>query len=353
MPAVAGVEMKYALKKGTVWGTAVAAGANNGILCLPTGVKSGDAALEVDDSQGLFWSRDGSPGAVKVDGDIPQYLRYDGCDLLLALFMGVAGAPQLSPGGAISYDYTYGLADSIDGLFATFVRHWKNYVEEIRSLKVVGITIKGERGKPLQLIAKCIGDHSVQDGTNTTVTFNNVTIPTNGDKNRVQFAQGVFRMNAQGGAALAPGDAIYPNSFELTAERNLQGVPSGLLTTGGTNPRDIIDEPVNNGPPTVTLKLGFPYHTAKTRLTDLGNDVRKKMDIVFTGPAIDGIVQAEFGIRLPHLQPKSVDVVDEQGVIKEPVEFICHGVAAAPTGMTVTKPFELFGTNLRSTNPLG
>jgi hypothetical protein len=351
MPGVAGVEMKYALVKGTEWGTAVAAGANDGLLLLPTGVKSGDAALDVDDSQGLFFSQDGTPGAVKVDGDVPGYLRYDGCDLLIALFMGVAGSPSLHDGGSASYDFVYDLADNIDGLFATFVRNWKNYVEEVRSLKIAGITIKGERGKPLQLIADGIGDFAVQDGVNSSTTFNNVTIAET--KNRIHFAQGVFRMNDQGGAALGSGDVIYPSSFELSASRKLAGQYTGEFTSGGTNPRDVIDEPTNDGMPEISLKLQFPRHTGKTRLTDLGNDTRKKMDITFTGPVIEGSIPRLFKIELPHLQFKSVDIVDEAGIIKEPAEFVCHGASTAPTGMTgITKPFRISGTNQRSADPL-
>ena len=351
MPGVSGVEMKYALKKGAQWGTAVEAGAGDGLLLLPTGVKSGGAAIEVDDSQGLFWSQDGTPGQVDINGDLPGYLRYDGCDLLLALFMGIAGAPALHSGGAASYDYVYDLADNIDGLFATFVRHWKSYVEEVRSLKITSLTLSGERGKPLKLVANGIGDNSVRDGVNKAATFANVTIAETA--NRVHFAQGVFRMNNRDATALTAGDAIYPNSFELTAKRDLQGVPSGQLTTGGTNPRDIIDEPVNNGLPEVRLKLGFPYHTSKTRLDELGTDTRKKLDITFTGPDIEAGIPRQFGLQLPHLQMDSVDVVDEAGMIKEPVEFICHGVTTAPSGMDgITKPFRVFGTNKRSTNPL-
>lgn len=351
MGAVAGIEMKYALKKGTTWGTAVAAGASDGLLLLPTGISKGDAALEVDDSQGLFWSVDGTPGAVKVEGDLPGYLRYNGLELLLALFMGTAGVPSSHVGGTASKDYSYSLSDNTDGLYATFARHWKNYVEEIRSMKVAGITIKGERGKPLQLVATCIGDHAVLDGTNTTTTFNNVTIRETA--NRIHFAQGAFRMNAQSGPALGSGDAIYPSSFELTAKRNLQGVYSGALTTGGTTPRDVIDEPVNNGMPEVTLKLQFPKHTSKTLLTDLGSDARKKLDITFTGPMIEGEIPYQFKLEFPNLQMSSVDVVDEAGIIKEPIEFRCHACATAPTGMTgITKPFKISGTNTLATNPL-
>ncbi len=351
MPGVSGVEMKYALKKGATWGTAVAAGAGDGLLLLPTGIKTGNAAIEVDDSQGLFWSQDGTPGQVDVNGDLSGYLRYDGCDLLLALFMGLAGTPTLHDGGAASYDYEYALEDNVDGLFATFVRHWKNYVEEVRSLKVVGLTLSGERGKPLSLVANCVGDHSVRDGVNDDTTFASVTIAET--ENRVHFAQGVFRMNGRDDIALAAGDAIYPNSFELTATRNLQGVASGQLTTGGSAPRDVIDEPVNNGLPEVRLKLGFPYHTGKTRLDELDVDTRKKLDMTFTGAVIEGAIARQIKLEFPHLQYDSVDVVDEAGIIKEPVEFICHGVPTAPAGMTgLTTPFRISGVNQRSTDPL-
>ena len=350
MPGVAGVEMKYALKKGTTWGTPVAAGANDGVLMLPTGIKVGDAQLDIDDSQGLYFSADGTPGAVKIDGDLPGYLRYDGLDLLIALFMGTANT-RTQQAATTAYAYSYDLATNTDGLFATLVRHWKAYVEEIRSLKVVGLTIKGERGKPLQLIAECIGDHAAYDGTNTTSTFNNVTIRETG--NRIHMAQGVFRMNAQSGAGLAGGDAIYPSSFELTAKRKMSGIYSGSLTTGGTTPRDIIEEPVADGMPEVTLKLQFPTHTAKTRLTELQSDSRKKMDITFTGGLIASTYYRTFKLEFPNLQMKSVDVVDEAGIIKEPVEFVCHAASAAPTGMTgVTKPFRISGINQLVANPI-
>lgn len=350
MSGVAGVEMKYALKKGTTWGTAVAAGANDGLLLLPTGLRR-DAPIEVDDSQGLYFSADGTPGQISLSGDLPGYLRYDGCDLLLALFTGSAGVPALHAAGTTSYDYVMDLADNSDGLFATFVRHWKNYVEEVRSLKVVSISLKGERGKPLQLVVGTLGDHAVYDGVNTDTTFNNVTLVETA--HRLHFAQGAFRMNDQDDIALAAGALVYPNSFELTASRKMTTLASGRLTTGGVTPQDVIDEPVNDGMPEVSLKFGFPYHTGKVSLEELGTDTRKKADIVFTGALIEGAIPRLFKIEFPHLQMKTVDVVDASGNISEPVEFTCHSVAVAPAGMTgIVKPFRISGTNQRATDPL-
>jgi len=348
MGSVAGSELKFAIKKATEWGTAVACGALNGFLALATGIKR-DAGVDVDDSLGQFWSKDGTPGAVKVDGDLPTYLRYDGLDLLLALFMGTAGVPT-QQGATSAYAYIYDLADNTDGLFATFAKNLKNYVAEVPSLKVAGLTIKGEQGKPLQLIASTIGNNIEYDGTNDLTSWNNVTIAE--VANRIQFAQGEFRMNDQSDIALAADDQIGPNSFELTAMRKLTGT-YGSYVTGGANSQDLIDEPVNDGLPEVTLKLQFPKHTGKTRLTDLGNDTRKKMDITFTGALIASTYYRTFKIELPHLQLKSVDVVDEVGIIKEPVEFLVLAASSAPAGMTgITQPFRISGINQLDTDPL-
>lgn len=350
MGGVAGVEIQAAFKKASVWNTPVAVGPNDGILILPTSIKK-DTAVETDDSLGTYFSEDGAPGAIKAEGDIPMYLRYDSLDVLFALFMGIAGAPT-QQGVTAAYAYTYRWKQDIDGYFGTFVKHMKNYIEEIPSLKIAGITIKGEVGKPLQVIFKTIAVNKVYNSTvNTTTTFNNVTYFEKA--NRVRFAQGVFRMNDQSGAALTDGDKIYPSLFELSASRKLAGVYDGQYKTSGSNVQDLIDEPTNDGHPEISLKLSFPRHTSNTRLLDLGNDTRKKMDITFTGGLIEGTYYRQFKLQFPHLQMKNVDPVDEQGIIKEPLDMIVHAATSAPDGMTgITDPFWITGINRRSTDPL-
>jgi hypothetical protein len=264
--------------------------------------------------------------------------------------MGTAGVPTLAPGTTKAFKHIFSLANTTDLLFATFARHYKTYVSEVPSLKVAGITIKGEQGKPLQLIAQCVGNNIEIDGVNDLPSFVNVTIAET--RHRIQFAQGIFRMNDQDDIALAAGDIIGPSSFELTAKRTLTGT-YGSYVTGGANSQDLIDEPINDGVPTVDLKLQFPRHTGFTRINELGSDTRKKMDITFTGAEIELGVMRTFKIEFPHLQMRSVDIVDEHGIIKEPVEFVVHGASVAPAGMTgVTAPFRIATTNQRATNPL-
>lgn len=353
MSGASGVELIYAMIKAAAWNTAVACGAGNGFLCKPTTVKDDGGGVEIDDSLGLYHSADGTPGALVVAGDIPPYLRYDGLDLAIAMVCGTAGVPVLHTGGAASYDYTYKPAKNTDGLFVTFMKYMKNYIAEVPGLKFSGFTIKGQAGKAVEITFNCIGsmvNRNTTTGTNTLTTFANVTIPE--IANQVRFAQGVFRINNQSGIALAVGDVVNPTDFEFTYKRNLKGT-YGTYVSGATNPRDVIDEPTNDGRPECTLKLTFPRHTSVTRLTELGTDTRKKMDITFTGAIIEGAIPRLFKIQMPHLQYSKVPITDAQGIIQEPVEFICHAAAAAPAGMTgITDPFWITGTNARSTNPL-
>jgi hypothetical protein len=348
---VAGIEEKIAAKKTAAWGTALACGASSGFLFLPSSIKK-SVGFDKDDSLGLTYSKDGMLGGIDVAGDLPAYLRYDSLDLLLAMFMGTAGAPT-QQGATAAYAYAYTWADNLDGLFVVIAQYMKNFILEYPSVKIVGLTIKGERGKALQVVFKVIAINKVWDSAiNTTGTFANVTIPD--VANRVLFSQGVIRMNAQTGIALATGDKIYPTSFELSAQRKLKGAFTGAnVFTSGSNSQDLIDEPINDDFPEITLKLTFPRLSATTNLTLLSGDTRQKLDMTFTGGLIASTYYRTFKIECPNLQLMNDDPADEKGAIKEPLEFAVHGCAAAPTGMTgITTPFKITGINTLTTNPL-
>ena len=232
------------------------------------------------------------------------------------------------------------------------------YVRSVPSLKFLSLTIKGEAGQPLSFSAQVTGTNLVEDVTNDGTSFANVTFFETA--NRIAFAQGVFRLNAQAGAALtSTTDDIKPSGFTLTITRKLSGL-YGSNTAGTTNKQDVIDEPQNDGQTTFRLALTFPRHTAKTYLTALIADTRYKFDATFTGATIPSGPARKFLIQCPNLQLLTVNPADSQGNITEPLEFALHGVTTAPTGMTtpagttvgVTRPVRLFLTNRLNADPL-
>lgn len=131
MAKAIGVEIKAAFKKASVWGEAVACGANDGILILPPSLKK-DRPSQVDDSLGLYFSKDSDPGEIKVEGDIPAYLRYDSLDLLIALAMGATGGAPVQQGLTSAYKQTFTLSDNLDGLFGTFALNNNVNIDDTR-----------------------------------------------------------------------------------------------------------------------------------------------------------------------------------------------------------------------------
>ena len=89
---VTSVEIKAAMRKSAAWGTAVPCGAGDGMLILPSIIRR-ETFVETDDFVGHYYPKDGDLGAIRVDGELSMCLRYDGCDLPLALAMG----QQVSP----------------------------------------------------------------------------------------------------------------------------------------------------------------------------------------------------------------------------------------------------------------
>lgn len=352
-----GVIQRLAARKAAAWATALAVGAGHEVSFL-SGQAKRSASVEVDNSRGLAFSKDGTPGPVAVAPSYNHNLRYEGLDLFIACLMGIAGAPA-QQGATIAYKNIYKWNTDVYGIFATIAKLMGGtgtYVEEVPSAKISGITISGEVGaKPLQIAIETIGiNKETGSAVNTLATFASVTMPSGADVNPVMFSHLVFRMNDQSGAALAsPTDVINPSKFTLSLKRKLKGEYTGAYRTTGTNIQDLIDEPTNDGFPELKLTLEFPTHTAATYLTALGSDTRKKIDITATGALIATPYSYQHLWQFPHLQLITADPTDDNGRIKQPLEFLIHGASAAPTGMTgITDPLWWTVINKRTTDPL-
>lgn len=406
-----GAELSAAVRKGLVWGTAKVCGAGHGILLLPSTVKK-DRASMVDDSLGSYFNTSSDPAEIKAEGDIQQYLRYDGVDPFIATLMGTHTLTHTAPvtgtatGGststlvkaaadweinayagkfvkitagtginqvrkiasndattltvdvtdgnwtapdntsefAISNTYTthvYDIAANIDGLFLTYCINNKVNIEEMASLKPVGMIIKGETGKPNTITFKCIAfDKITNSAINTLVTFATVTIRETA--NRVLMSQGVIRMNTQSGGALGSGDIIYPKSWELSFQRKMKG------DYGSGSSYNNVDEPTNDGLPEAKLKLEFPKYTSNQNFLDWDANTPKKLDFTFTGTG-----SRSFLVQCPNAMFANVDLPIEAGRMKHPVDLNLLAAAAAPTGMTgVTMPFRITLVNTYGGDPL-
>lgn len=349
----AGVRKVVAMKKSAVWNTAVACGAGDGISHL-TGKANRQADVAMDESRGLSFSTDGTPGPITCTEQLVCVLRYAGLDLPIALMMGTAGAPAQQAATA-AYKNTYKWNTDPYGLMATMATNVAGlYIEELTSMKITGITVSGEVGaKPLQIVFDIIGiNKNTGSVVNTTTTFNNVTLAET--ENAVLFSQLKFRMNDRSGDALDDDDRIYPSKFTLSINRPLKGEYTGEYRTTTDPPQDLIDEPANDGIPEIRLTIELPKHTGNTNLAALGNDTRKKMDITATGATIADVYKYQHLWQFPHLQMTNVDPTDDNGRIKEPLEFLVHGCLAAPLGMVgITDPLWWTVINKRTTDPLG
>jgi len=409
-----GREILIGLKKAADWRTAVACGANDGILILSESFKQTIEHLD-DDSAGLAFVQRTDKGKIAASGGLEAYMRYEGLDVLLALIMGTAGVPtQPNPLYTAVYQNSYVMADNLSGLFATLAMLKKSdKVFEYPTVKFHQFGLSGEMNAPIKITAEGIANLlELASATNTAGTMANITYPDKG--NRIIFNKDThFWLNDESGAALAVGDAIYPSGFDLSFNRPMEAD----LVAGNED----VDEPVGEGFPEITLTLNFPrYNDANDAFfTDWEALTRKKMEILFrgqvftppaapadwavaTGYVVDDCVKPttlnsfwykcivagtshattepvwpttvgetivdegvtwecmedeyyyEFKLQFPNLKVIDPDAaISGPGKIPMSLSFKVLGTDTAPTGMTgITKPFQIDVQNKRTTDPL-
>ena len=98
MASASGQQTKLGIKKATLWGTAVACGAGNGVEILPSGIKRTAETLRNDSLGGKSFTSGLDMGAIKAEGGYKAYLRYVGHDLPLALVFGATGGTPTQQG---------------------------------------------------------------------------------------------------------------------------------------------------------------------------------------------------------------------------------------------------------------
>jgi len=343
-----GREILVGLKLAAEWRTAVACGANDGILILSESFKQTIEHID-DDSAGLAFIQRTDQGKIEASGGMEAYMRYEGLDVLLALIMGTAGVPTIAEAESDAYTNSYVMADNLSGLFATLAMLKKSdKVFEYPSVKFHQFGLSGEMNAPVKLSVQGIANLlELASVTNTAATSENITYPDKGTR-IIMNKDAHFWINDESGAALDSGDAVYPSGFELSFNR-----PQDADLVAGN---EDVDEPVGEGFPEMTLTLNFPrYNDANDAFfTDWEALTRKKLEIYFKGALIDSTFYYEFKLSFPNLKVIDPDAaISGPGKIPVSLSFKVLGTDVAPTGMTgITKPFQIDVQNKRTTDPL-
>lgn len=328
------------VKKATTWGTAVAAGATDGVYVRSLDTPGNLVIEQIRGLSGSVTALSPVPGNKQVSVSLQADLRYEGLETLLALVMGTAGAPTTVD--TSGKQHVLKINNQIDGIFATLAYELikDTTVIEIPSVKLTGLTLRGRQGRPVEVEFRGIGD-DYKYGTsavNTTTTIDSVTLSSNLEW--ALFKHAVLNCNAQNGADFSGTDLLYVTGFEINVDRAMEGRFS-------TERGDKISEPIETDFMTVKGSFEFPdVNTGTGGSSALAADqltyantaaTAKKMKLKLTGTTLAGSTTQYFQhvLWLPYvvLGEGKPGIPGPEGQTWS-VPFESFKVGTAPTGFT-------------------
>ena len=245
-------------------------------------------------------------------------------------------------GGGLNYLHSFVLANSAVGLFGTYATEKFTAIHTVPTFKVLKGTFSLSGG--LIKAAFNLRGIKVVDDSALPAAFTSTTILGNTHA-RAKFTQAVFHLNAQTGNDFVDGDIVRPKSFTLEIERKMDSEHVAGVQT--------IVEPVENDKPSIKLTMDFSRMDATNAAYFAAwiAAAEKKMDIVITGPAIEGAFNYYLKFQFPRLIIEDVEYADSKII---PAKIVLRGVTAdtAPTDMAATVPVVCQIMNSRSADYL-
>lgn len=340
-------EIIAAWKKATTWGTEVDVNAaGNGVLVLNPGVPKVSIPNIRDESAGLAFYKELGHGDQPAAGfSLEANTRYEGLGTIIAQLFGTAGTPT-QQGATAAYLHELRLKKNIEDIFGTYAVTKHDKIHVVPSVKLHKLTFTFGDGL-LKLTADMMGNDVIDDSAVITA-MDSVTYPGDYTRTLVEANHGVFRMNAQDGAALAGSDEVKIKNMTLEIER--QDMKEFHEMGDGK-----IDEPLGMKP---LIKLVIEMNKMddgnKGYFADWKAKTEKKADLIFTGPLIEDTYYYYFKFQFPRLRIVDPGAeYDDDDII--PARLTMEGLEAdsAPTGMTgITKPVALDIMNKRTTDTL-
>lgn len=322
-------------KKGSVWGTAVALGALNGVNCKNVSGFNRSQGLLVATEVDQPLPRSGALDNIKeVEPTIQTDHLYDPGQLgsLIAGVYGTAGAPTIQ-GATTAYKHTLQLADTNWGIFFTVGIEYPGKIWECASAKPIEWTLKSAGGGIIQSEVKLRGN-TIIDTSAVNLAAQMDALTYNDRDNRILFRQQVVKMNAESGADVTSATALNCTEVEVSVRR--QGYDS--LHPAGQY--DIV-EPAEGGYPEIRVKLKFPRFDAVNAafVATAIAETTQKMLIAFTS-SVEAGVGYPYSLKLyfPRLRMLVPEASWEE-IVKNGIELVAEQAAANPTGMSYARPY--------------
>jgi len=288
-------------------------------------------------------------------GDVVFQGDYNYLPKSLAFAMGIAGTPVETEA---TFQYTHRLQQD-DCLVDTYATLGVNRgvdktgsagdetVWQYQAAKANGFTFSAAQGETCKLTIPWLMRELLDNVDATAWSYiKNV----NSEMEYMLLSQAVLRINAAGGAALAPSDALdLPVGVELVYAPNLE---SDQYDDGGAR-----DEPIPRNPPTTRLSVTWTRinQTLRTLLVEAFNNTSElKADLIFTGSVLGaGAHAATFSFPSLYVDSDLDYIAESPDLIGFPVEFHCQRASAAPLGMTgIVNPVDISIVNNVNADPL-
>lgn len=337
-----------ALKRGTVWGTAVAVGATDGILIPADSGLALNQRYEQYPAIDQIMPMDGSLGINEAPEFTPPLdLQYEmgAWGRLLAAFFGTAGVPTIQGAGP-AYKHVFQLADEPTHFFA-YCEERPGKIWEVASAMPFKLGLKSGGTSPARISAAITlrGNTMIDDSAvNTATQLDAVTYADRG--NFATFSQCKFLMNEQSGVELAdPTHKVDIADFDLAGER---GIDKQHIA-GSVN----IIQPREGVAPSFGLKLTLP-HASDTNLAYFSTFkalTAQKAKLYFTGALINATYYYTVAFYFPRLRFVGPPDVKLEDLMKTGIEFVAEAAASAPTGMSYARPY-MEVINLQTTDYL-
>lgn len=334
-------KMAFAKYGTNSWG--IAASVTKGIYFESDASMQFKPAQVTDNAFGQNYLGPADPGLVEAPAlKLKGRDRFDDYQYILeALAMGSPAAAAISTSAAgqtTSWIHQFDLADSIDGLGATFAIDKNLYVDELTSAKVHGFELTQASNGAMDQTFTVLGSKPTNiSSVNINSTLGGATFPV--FTNRIVQQQGVFRMNANSAGALSSTDAIHVESVKLTFAR-----PEDAPHIYG---QDFVEEPADNGWPDVMVELTYPRMntvSANSLYAGLRSSTAFKADWIFTGAFINSTDNYTKKFQFPYLQLMEdgfLAATNGAQQVKPVVKLAARLAPTSPTGMAFVRPFRL------------